>query len=313
MRKAESKDDRDWKILSHTSVVSMNSPQILPEELLELQLAQIELLLAMYPDEDSISMDKEAINALATLKEWNSTMSSKLLPSELCMTLKLCVEGPCYFHMEISFPLRYTCYEDQHEAPPAKVRLRQMPWMTNAQYSSITDATVEHNGDLLSQIEMITEALDGHISNMAPRHEQHEGLEKQKYIVRVWFYFPSISTRSKRDDIVKHAPSYALTGFLLAGKPGILCLEGEPSAIDDFMAFIKTESWRDIPAAHKKVSERLRETIDHQKERIFTDMREITDETGERRGERANRSNMTALESWLGRKGLQQRLKQVLM
>ena len=56
---------------------------------------------------------------------------------------------------------------------------------------------------------------------------------------RTWFYFPSISTRAKRDDIVRYAPGYGLTGFLLAGKPGILCLEGPGHAVDEYMSFIK--------------------------------------------------------------------------
>ncbi|CCF32536.1 hypothetical protein CH063_04912 [Colletotrichum higginsianum] len=48
------------------------------------------------------------------------------------------------------------------------------------------------------------------------------------------------------------------------------------------MRFIKTESWGDIPAHHKKVSERHRET--GVASRVFADMSEITDSVGERRG-----------------------------
>jgi hypothetical protein len=37
-------------------------------------------------------------------------------------------------------------------------------------------------------------------------------------LVRVWFYFPSLNTREKRQNMVDWAPSYSLTGFVLAGK-----------------------------------------------------------------------------------------------
>jgi hypothetical protein len=129
--------------------------------------------------------------------------------------------------------------------------------------------------------------------------------------VRAWFYFPSISTRSKRDDFIIHAPTYRLSGFLYAGKPGILCVEGEAQSVDDYMKFIKTESWGDIPAHHKKVSERYRESKDV--ERVFEDMAEITDSVGERRGQRVNRGDMKAVEEWLIGRGLGDAFGKVLM
>lgn len=76
------------------------------------------------------------------------------------------------------------------------------------------------------------------------------------------------------------APVWKLTGFLLAGelstalffvvacstsnsflsrlspsgKPGILCLEGNPKAVDEFMAWVKAVSWSDIPSFQKSSS-----------------------------------------------------------
>lgn len=35
---------------------------------------------------------------------------------------------------------------------------------------------------------------------------------------RVWYWFPSLSSREKRDDMVNWAPEYGLTGFVLAGQ-----------------------------------------------------------------------------------------------
>jgi hypothetical protein len=107
------------------------------------------------------------------------------------------------------------------------------------------------------------------------------------------------------------SPRYQLSGFLYAGKPGILCVEGGSQSIDDYMKFIKTESWGDIPAHHKKVSERYRETKDV--ERAFEGMTEITDTVGERRGQRANRGDMKAVEEWLVERGVGDAFAKVLM
>ena len=132
-------------------------------------------------------------------------------------------------------------------------------------------------------------------------------------LVRVWFYFPSLSTREKRDDLVSMAPMYALTGFVLAGKPGVLCLEGASRDIDAYMKTIKTESWGDIPSYQKKVSERYREEGQAVGGRRFVGMQEITESLGERRGERANRGDMKALEAWLKERGLGEAFEKVIM
>jgi hypothetical protein len=77
------------------------------------------------------------------------------------------------------------------------------------------------------------------------------------------------------------------------------------------MRFIKTESWGDIPAHHKKVSERYREP-DIPK-RVFEDMQEITDMVGERRGHRGNRGDMKVIEQWLVDRGVGDAFAKVLM
>ena len=129
-------------------------------------------------------------------------------------------------------------------------------------------------------------------------------------IVRVWFYFQSLSTREKRNDLVNYAANYSLTGFVLAGKPGVMCLEGASADIDAYMKFIKTHSWGDIPSHQKKVSERFRETEGVQ--RVFSGMEEITDSLGERGGQIANRGDMQALEAWLRARGLQEAFESVI-
>lgn len=77
---------------------------------------------------------------------------------------------------------------------------------------------------------------------------------------RAYLWFPSLSTPSKRRDLVTYASRYDLTGFVLAGKPGLLCLEGRGRAFERYMSDIKNESWGDIPSYQKKVSSRLRPT-----------------------------------------------------
>ncbi|KAG5996819.1 hypothetical protein E4U54_002478 [Claviceps lovelessii] len=287
---------------------------ILPHDLIEQQLAEIDLLMAMFPNQDAISISEEA---LASLDAWKSLHSHVIdeLPPNVSMSVPVLLTLELDTHetitketlqLDITFPF-FTSSDDQRdtdEPPFPGVRLVQPSWMSKAEATALT-ATADKNQDLLTLIQHFKDGASRHlIQNTASTAATVSCLPvgtEMTSLVRTWFYFPSISTRSKRTDIVNYAPSYTLTGFLLSGKPGVLCLEGSANNIDAYMKFIKTESWSDIPAYHKKVTERFRE---HGVTRTFADMQEITDSLGERRGDRANRGDMRLLESWLVERGL---------
>lgn len=305
------------------------SGQLLPSHLLELQLAQIDLLRAMYPDDDIITIDTFSSEVLHRLRvvsnDYESSAPLMDQVSTVSLLLTLEADQDKTFQLEITFP--FACEynsptEDSPDDPPhPRIRLVQPPWMNKAEASSITTNPMQadQQDDLFTRIEQIKELICSRLLSQSPCSStsslpRNSGSGNEASLVRVWFWFPSISTRSKRDDIVNYAPSYNLTGFLLSGKPGVLCLEGASERVDAYMKFIKTESWGDIPAHHKKVTERLREVIDVGKgeNRVFGDMQEITDTLGERRGERANRNDMKLLEAWLVERGLGDALMKVL-
>lgn len=285
--------------------------QSLPPELIELQLGQMDLLLAMYPDE--IILDETAQKNLDSLREMvdaNTTKHASFSGISMCLRLPIeddLASGKSLL-LDLVFPLALQNAVTVDEPPRAKVRVQQPSWLSKASTSRLMTGMGD-NEDLLGMIEHIKQAAAEQlavVSSIAKPSDATTSLP----LVRVWFYFPSISTRSKRDDFIIHAPSYHLTGFLYAGKPGLLCVEGQSQAIDDYMKFIKTESWGDIPAHHKKVSERYRENIEG---RIFSEMTETTDLVGERRGQRANRGDMKAMEDWLVERDLGNAFAKVLM
>jgi hypothetical protein len=290
--------------------------------LVEQQISQVDLLMAMYPTEEEVTIDSEFVELLAVLREHceeSTTASLKTIPNvSLLLTVAIGEsEGPSdqrTLQLDIVIPFSWTEDEVQEELPRPRVRIRQPDWLSRASTVHLSSQISQDSDDLFATIQSIQEAAVQHLEEEKAVETEKAGVhgsERGGPLVRVWFYFPSISTRSKRDDFIINAPSYNLTGFLCAGKPGLLCLEGDSQRIDDYMKFIKTESWGDIPAHHKKVSERHREK-DIQS-RVFQDMREITDSVGERRGQRANRGDMKAMESWLVERGLGDAFTKVLM
>ncbi|KAH8646669.1 hypothetical protein BX600DRAFT_518712 [Xylariales sp. PMI_506] len=318
---------------------SVGQLRLLPRDLAELQLAQVDLLMAMYPSDGAVILDETSAASLDTLRDWcgseaandDAEAAPSGISSNISLSLTLEVDEEEHqqdsaleqrsIGLDITIPFSYdeTGPEPPSEPPHPKLRLRQPAWLSKAEAATLAASVSQDEEDLFAAIDLVRGAAVLHLA--AAREAAAAETEKTQGngntgagspLVRVWFYFPSISTRAKRDDIVHHAPRYGLTGFLLAGKPGVLCLEGASHSVDEYMKFIKTESWGDIPAHQKKVSERHRETGPGVR-RTFADMQEITDALGERRGERANRSDMKALEAWLMDRGLGDSFMKVLI
>lgn len=301
--------DRAYHTMTNT-----RSWHLLPSDLLELQIGQIDLLTAMYPEDIILEDDaakmldnlRNAVNNDCTIESENAPIVSMVLQLSIAEADSANEDS---IKLDLTAPFTYEPTQNPDEPPDFKVRLQQPSWLSRAVTNQLQEAIPEGQ-DLLSTIENIKEAAtQAHEESLQTQTTAVTSTSDPGPLVRVWFYFPSISTRSKRDDFIKFAPAYNLTGFLYAGKPGLLCVEGGSHSIDEYMRFIKTESWGDIPAHHKKVSERYRESA----ERVFSDMTEITDTVGERRGQRQNRGDMKAMEEWLDERGLKEALTKVLM
>lgn len=296
--------------------MGQNGVDPLSAEHMETQLSTIELLAGMFPEADEISIPPETIRWAELLASEGPLTSPT--PPELSLSLNLnvgdvAIDELRHISLNISVPLRYSDV-DRAEPPPLRYYLRQPAWLSKAQIVDFASAMPQ--GDVFEAIEWIREEAPERLVAKMKEDSSSSG-HAVEALVRVWFYFPSLSTREKRDDMVNFAPAYQLTGFVLAGKPGVLCLEGTNTNVDAYMKYIKTHSWGDIPSHQKKVSERYRETLGMDGEstgvqRVFSGMEEITGVLGDRGGARANRGDMKALEIWLKGRGLGGAFERVL-
>ncbi|KAL3459569.1 hypothetical protein BJX64DRAFT_291073 [Aspergillus heterothallicus] len=290
--------------------MTSNPPRLLPADLIEAQIATIDLLVAMFPGPEELEIPTSSQECVNKLRDWcesadtESTKPSGVPSSILLAVHAPIIEGEKTIQVNVSIPLHCEDPKAIDTAPPLNYTLRQPGWMSKAEISKLSASMP--TDDIFAAFEYIREEGTRFLETQQTQLSQSETTTERSAdsapLVRVWFYFPSLSTREKRSDMVNHAPDYSLTGFVLAGKPGVLCLEGSSRNIDAYMSFIKTHSWGDIPSHQKKVSERYRET--EGVSRVFGGMEEITDSLGERGGQRANRGDMQALEAWLKGKGL---------
>jgi hypothetical protein len=283
----------------------MTSSHALPPDLLESQISTLDLLLAMFPDESEFDITPSDLALITNIRDNGSDGATSPLPSEIHLALHVSLDPTHSIQVNVTAPLRIA-ESDPIEAPPISFSLRQPTWLDKASLATLSSSLPE---DIFSALDTLRDQGTSLIptSNTPLASKVSTGP-----LVRVWFYFPSLSTREKRQHMVDWAPSYSLTGFVLAGKPGMLCLEGSGSNIDAYMNEIKTVSWGDIPSHQKKVSERYRETGDEVK-RAFEGMIEITDLVGEKHGARQNRGDMAAIEAWLKGKGLGDMFESVIL
>lgn len=288
-------------------------------------LEALDTLAAMYPLDGELELSPSTANALLSLRQTveGEASASSSLPKELLLTIHVRLEA-CRIE---SLPLEVTLPTGTTGRTGA--RLGRNGKLQRAQWRELSDSLAAEGDRLRSDgfaedavalvsaaVSTLQELATGLLGQplapdeLRPTTDQPEASGR---CVRAWYRFPSLSTKTKRADLVSFALRHHLTGFVMAGKPGILCLEcpvKQPSLLDDYMSEIKRISWSDIPAAHKKVSEVLRETDVH---RVFPDMQEVTDDIG-RRGEKANRAEGAQVAEWLRSRGIEDDVvRQVMM
>jgi hypothetical protein len=206
-------------------------------------LSALELLAAMYPMDGELELSDGAASALA-----GSTPS---YPLEVVVRVPIndVDDEPPRVELSISLP----------ESGAPRLAVRQPDFLNRAAYQQLVDSLPPPEGDATEAVMAAIEAIRAAAPDLIQEAEAVEVEEEGKDdgpLERVWFWFPSLSTREKRKDLVTYAQSYRLNGFVLAGKPALLCVEGGGRAVDRYMADIKSVSWGDIPSFQKKVSER---------------------------------------------------------
>ncbi|KAI8894938.1 hypothetical protein BC833DRAFT_508890, partial [Globomyces pollinis-pini] len=179
--------------------------------------------------------------------------------------------------------------------------VRSASWLDRKQIDDLNHSLPIGPDSILETVEYLQQTLEPIVTQLLkPSSDTEEYLSNNDPLIRQWLYLISLSTKSKRNDIVAWAPEFDLTGFVMAGKPGLLCLEGTLKNIDRYISKIKSISWSDVPSHQKKISIVLQEDIQN---RIFSDITEIT-ELFDMHGFRQNRPEMTQVRDWLTKQGL---------
>ncbi|KAF8602864.1 DUF1115 domain protein [Ceratobasidium sp. AG-I] len=306
-------------------------------EALEAQLSVAELLASMFYGEGELEIDDDNSALLVTLREYLESPSrseSSPVLGNVHIMISLAIDDSRTLALTVVLHLRASVrvsrsidIEGIKQSPLVELSIKHPSWLSRTSYEELLAFLPPYTGSSSSDVQSVEDGRDWLMQTI--EHLQSESTTSKlltqptslslpaptpeitgdELVTRAWFYLPSLSTRSKRTDILNLAPEYSISGFVLAGKPGLLCLESPtPHGPDNFISRIKTESWADIPAHQKKISERFRESG---VKRAFVGMSEVTDII-RTRGQRANRGDMGEVRVFLEERGLKGVLEIVL-
>lgn len=195
--------------------MSTTAGHLLPYELLLAQLETLDVCSSLFPLEGELTLSTDTRQALPLLRLGApSSSASSTFPSALIFTLLLSLARPSDDHpfplsLTISLPLSSS--SPSTEPPPAHLTLHQPPWLSRSAHAALaanlSALTTEAEGGGGGNSELILEAVEWlreEATSALPVEEQEE--EQNKVVEeewRVWFVLVSLSTREKRDDMVR--------------------------------------------------------------------------------------------------------------
>lgn len=186
-------------------------------DILEEQLATIQLLEAMYPLPTELVLDPETRSTYDALS-LNLASPVNILSFQVILRLRINEDDALPVELVLTLPL--TTGTDH-----ATVFIRQPEFLTRSSYEALLSVIPKFLSHTPSN-EVVLGTIDIVLQECSRLHAEATLLDLKKLdtspreaeeLERVWFWFPSLSSKDKRQDLVDYAPRYGLTGFVLAG------------------------------------------------------------------------------------------------
>ena len=99
------------------------------------------------------------------------------------------------------------------------------------------------------------------LSNDTTSKTTNEQIIKKTSYSRLWIYSHHIYNIEKRRNIVKWAHELNLNGFSMTGKPGIICVEGQESDVDEYWTRLRNLTWKRLQMKEKELLGDINENL----------------------------------------------------
>jgi len=232
---------------------------------LELQLAEVDMLMSMYPNPGEFVLDDpEALEYL------RSVVSGELEVETL--------------ESRLGFSVTVSCQEDDKKLSVELVCLlpSDYPAVGPQIFTRAADISRERHKELREELQKYLDSLPlgelalgvllewlqerlyqelpyaGAASAAKSASGRGDGVKKitdpgRDTVTRLWVYSHHIYSKIKRKDIQEWGQELGLHGFAMPGKPGIICAEGFTCDVDDFWYRIRRMNWKKICIKEQEV------------------------------------------------------------
>ena len=140
----------------------------------------------------------------------------------------------------------------------------------------LENETIPEEPSVVAVISWLQEHSENYFlkQNLTPASVERATVFSSNKFSRYWIYSHHIYSKNKRKNILDLALELELSGFLMAGKPGVICIEGRLEHVTEWWAVIKNWNW-------KKINVKIQEDLEINSEdsvnqiRLFTSFEEI--------------------------------------
>lgn len=226
------------------------------QEMLELQLAEVEMLESMFPDPGEFILDNR--DSLQELKAFvDGTLSYECVDSRIGFTIKISTSETSEAEVELVCHL-------PHEYPNILPEVfTRAPAMDRESHRQLKEDMHEF---LISQesgqimVGLLVDWLQDNAHKYFKASAMVNGEARQMAdskvetsFTRLWIYSHHIYSKFKRRDIFEWASELGLCGFSMPGKPGIVCVEGATQQVDEFWYRVRRLNWKRIMIKEQEV------------------------------------------------------------
>ncbi|NXI45322.1 RWD2A protein, partial [Galbula dea] len=222
------------------------------EECLELQLLEVEMLLAMFPKKGEIKLDEDAVPSVRRyLRNGDGA-----LPPQLEFSIAVDVgEAKVKVELQVLLPHLYP-----HVAPQLFARSdalhRQHQLELNTGLTSHISSLESGEMCLHEAVQWVKDKSLPYLEKSKVSSESaSQAAVARGTLRRMWIYSHHIYRQELRKKIFDSAKKLNLTGFCLTGKPGVICVEGLPENCEEFWHVIRYPNWKHISCKHVENTE----------------------------------------------------------
>uniref|UniRef100_A0A5F8GX32 RWD domain containing 2A n=1 Tax=Monodelphis domestica TaxID=13616 RepID=A0A5F8GX32_MONDO len=217
------------------------------KECLELQLLEMEMLFSMFPNKGEVCL--EDANSLRRVRNYLDR-SNGPLPPKIGFVIMVIMASKGDIELQVSFP---------HNYPNAKLQLFGRSYgLDRQQQLRLNQNLTSYIGTFDPGELCVCAAVQWLRDNSAPYFQNSklfsEPIIKVKTVKtvfhRMWIYSHQICRQELRKRILESAKRLSLTGFILTGKPGIICVEGSKNQCEEFWHTIRYPNWKHISCKH---------------------------------------------------------------